>query len=161
MRRSQCPARKKMPCSYEAGHLDDHYNFLDGKWAQEVPTDAKEAAVYAHVERLRKLLARVTYPDNSWRVGVSGDSAFLQITYMEADVDAGGEPQEQHGRKWTVSQHATDSEIFQTALLAARTSAEHRVREHFLVDGLRVFGPHLDIEAMLMFVRQFAPSVRR
>lgn len=172
IRRSQCPARKRMACAFEAGHHDDHYNALDGRWQQEVPADVEQAKLYAHIERVRALLGRISYPETTWRVGVMGDGAFLQLTYMEQDVDAppavgnvgaysAPAPRvPQHGRKWHVSQHATDSEIFQTALKAALTSAEHRVREHFLVDGLRVFGPHLDIEAMLMFVRQFAPKVR-
>ncbi len=40
------------------------------------------------------------------------------------------------------------SEVVQTALLCALTSAEHRVREHFLYKGERVFGPHFDIEGL-------------
>lgn len=168
LRRSQCTARKRHACVYDAGHAGDHYNALDKQWTQEVSSDAERDKLYAHVERVRALLQRITYPDNGWRVGVMGDSAFIQITYEEADVDTDARTYSapaprvpQHGRKWPISQHATNSEIFQTALKAAVTSAEHRVREHFLVDGIRVFGPHLDIEAMLAFARMNLPAVRK
>ena len=51
-------------------------------------------------------------------------------------------------RKWLLSSHMTRSELAQTALKCVLTSVEHRVREHFLYRGERVFGPHFHVEAL-------------
>lgn len=101
------------------------------------------------------LTTRVTYPDHGWIVGTNGTNGFfIQIAYLEVDVDKpGSPPEEQKGRKWLVSEHAVAGEVFQTMLKAALTSAEHRIREHMLVDGVRVFGPHMPIEKLIEFVK--------
>jgi hypothetical protein len=78
---------------------------------------------------------------------------FIQIEYDEVDIeDPSGPMQRQQGRKWFVSEFASESEVIQTMLKAALASAEHRTREWFLVDGKRIYGPHLDaneLSAML------------
>lgn len=106
-------------------------------------------------KELVALAARVTYPDHHWIVGTNGTNGFfVQIAYVETDVDKpDSQPEEQRGRKWLVSEHSVSSEVFQTMLKAAITSAEHRIREHMLVDGVRVFGPHLSIDKLLEFVK--------
>lgn len=48
-----------------------------------------------------------------------------------------------------ISEHATESEIVQTALKCILTSAEHNVREHFTYGGTLVFGPHINISKLL------------
>lgn len=104
---------------------------------------------------LVELVKRVTYPGHSWFVGTNGTNGFfVQLCYLEVDVDTiDGDPEEQKGRKWLVSEHAVAGEVFQTMLKAALTSAEHRIREHMLVDGVRVFGPHMPIEKLIEFVK--------
>ena len=54
----------------------------------------------------------------------------------------------QYTRKWPLSQYMVKSEVVQTALKCVLTSVEHRVREHFLYKGERIFGPHFDVEAL-------------
>lgn len=100
------------------------------------------------LERLNQIVGRVNYPGFRWRVDRMGNGFFIQIVYDEACIDTGA-MKEQHGRKWYVSKHATVSEALQTMLKAALTSAEHRVREHFLVDGVRAFGPHQSVEQLI------------
>lgn len=98
---------------------------------------------------IRAVLEEVGYPGHSFRVGaLAGGASFLQITYAEADVET-GQMEEQRGRKWFISEHATRGEVVQTALKAALTSAEHRVREHFTYKGERIFGPHFDLDALV------------
>ena len=60
-----------------------------------------------------------------------------------------GEPAQQHTRKWLLSEHMTRSEIVATCLKCVLTSEEHEAREDFLYKGQRIFGPHLDVEALL------------
>lgn len=53
------------------------------------------------------------------------------------------------GRKWYLSEHMTKSEVVQTALMAALTAEEHECREFFRYKGKRIFGPHIDIYALM------------
>lgn len=104
------------------------------------------------LEHLREIVGRVTYPGFTFRTDRMDDGFFVQIQYREVDVDT-GKLADQHGRKWYVSKHATVSEAVQTMLKAAITSAEHRVREHFLVDGVRAFGPHMSVDQLVAAAR--------
>ena len=100
------------------------------------------------VFRISEHLAEVHYPEHSFVVGRMGDGFYLQIAYVEPDIET-GLPANQRGRKWYVSAHATRGEVVQTALKAALASAEHRVREHFTYQGQRIFGPHFDLDALV------------
>lgn len=114
------------------------------------------------LEELKKICDRVRYPDHTVVVMERPDGFYVQMHYLEEDIDSSDkEPTVQTTRKWYVSRHATPSEVVQTLLKCALTSAEHRVREHFLVDGVRVFGPHLDIDQLVAFVRDNDPTSRR
>jgi len=57
--------------------------------------------------------------------------------------------EEHKGRKWLLSQHMTDSEIVQTALLAVLVCEEHEARERFRYRGAAIFGPHQDVEDLV------------
>lgn len=101
----------------------------------------------AEEERVRELLADVTFPGYRFRV-VTVHGAALQVEYDEPDVES-GVPAVQRGRKWYISSWATQGEVAQTALKAVLTSHEHRVREHFAWRGARVFGPHFDLDPLV------------
>jgi hypothetical protein len=53
------------------------------------------------------------------------------------------------GYKAYPSEHASDSEFIQMLLGMAIAYEQHEVREAFLVDGDRAYGPHIDVEALL------------
>lgn len=99
-----------------------------------------------------RVIKRISFPWCWFHVGMMGEGFYIQVRYNERDIKT-KEMTEQHGRKWYISPFSTESEVFQTGLKAVLTSAEHRVREHFLVDGVRVFGPHLDVDALIDFVK--------
>lgn len=105
----------------------------------------------------REVLDRVKFKDWLFHLAEEGPRLWLQVRYLEADVD--GDPRNpedleiQHGRKWVVSRHATPSELVQTAFKAVMTSMEHQAREHFLYRGARVFGPHFDVEKLVALCR--------
>lgn len=105
------------------------------------------------IETVQAIVDRITYPMRGFLVERNGNGMYVQVAYHERDVtDPRGDAApllEQRGRKWIVSPFATDSEIFQTCLAAALASAEHQVREHFLVDGQAVYGPHMDVNALV------------
>lgn len=99
---------------------------------------------------LQAILFRITFQDWHFKMGQMGDGFFIQSRFLASDTE-GGIPTRswQSGRKWYVSPHSTESEVIQTALKAILTAVEHEAREQFLVDGKAIFGPHLDVEALL------------
>jgi len=105
------------------------------------------------VDEIRKIVSDIDFLDRTFVLQQKGDGYLLQIRYFEACVDT-GKLMEQHGRKWYISPHATTSEIVQTALKACITSMEHVVREHFTYKGERVFGPHHDVEALVVLAKE-------
>lgn len=62
--------------------------------------------------------------DRTFRVEPMGKGYFLQIAYMEADIDT-GVVELQKARKWYVSGYSTETEIVETAFKACRVSMEH------------------------------------
>jgi hypothetical protein len=101
-------------------------------------------------DRLLALVERVNYrKDYYFLVGITDGMKYpyLQIAHLRPDSIT-GEIDWGRGGKAYISQHATDSEIFQTMLGLAKAYEEHEAREFFLVDGKRVFGPHITTTAL-------------
>jgi hypothetical protein len=102
-----------------------------------------------NVEEMRELVQTITYPDYNFEVTEdSRGSVYLRATYLEADIVT-KKPELQYTRRWLLSPAMVKSEIVQTVFKCVMTSAEHRVREHFKYRGARVFGPHLDVDALV------------
>lgn len=99
------------------------------------------------INEVRAIVSNIRYLDYQFVILEKNGLMFLQGRYIEPDIQT-NDPTDQHTRKWYISEHMVVSEIVQTALLCVLTSAEHRVREHFLYKGKRVFGPHFDVEAL-------------
>lgn len=104
-----------------------------------------------HLDRIRAVLARITYkPGYRIRVARTGGRPWLQI--VAHLLDAAGDPTfavAQHGGKVWLSDHMVDGEIVQAAFGAFRAFEEHECREWFLYRGRRIFGPHINPEALL------------
>lgn len=83
----------------------------------------------------------------------SHNGYLIQIQYEDKDVDT-GKVELQKGRKWYISAHAVDSEIVRTAFLACLQSMEHIARENFEFDGVRIFGPHFDVDALVKIAQR-------
>lgn len=64
------------------------------------------------------------------------------------------------GRKWTISDHMTRSEVVQTIFKALLTWWEHEVRESFKYMGQAIFGPHIDVLQLVELVATTATDVR-
>ncbi len=60
-----------------------------------------------------------------------------------------GEPGTGRGGKKYLSPHATRSELAQTALGLFLAYEEHEAREFFRYDGVQVYGPHIDVLALV------------
>lgn len=110
------------------------------------------AARQALYERVWRLVSRVSYRDESdyiFKVGQTDGMKYpyIQLQHLRPDAVTGEMGWGQGGKAY-ISEFATDSEIFQTMFGLAKAYEEHEVREFFLVDGARVFGPHIDTMAL-------------
>lgn len=56
---------------------------------------------------------------------------------------------EQKSGKYYISPYATKGEVVQKCLLACIQFMEHEVRENFKYKGLRIFGPHISLDALI------------
>lgn len=90
----------------------------------------------------------------------SGGALYLQAMYVAPDITT-GELEAQYTRKWQLSQHMTKSEFVQTVFKCCLTSYEHRAREAFLYRGVRVYGPHFDVEALVALAKAGMHDVRQ
>lgn len=93
------------------------------------------------------LLARVEFGNWQFHVLMDGDRPYLQLRF-KACCSVTGHQLHQHGRKWFLSPFMTDSEVIATAFKATMTAMEHETRERFLFKGKKIFGPHIDVDAL-------------
>lgn len=106
-----------------------------------------------HLERVRHLVELITYRPESYRVEVDIDRAdpagrvFIQVLHDRPDAFTGVMGEGKGGKRY-LSPHQTDSEIVRTVFSACLAYEEHEVREFFQYRGKRVFGPHIDVEAL-------------
>jgi hypothetical protein len=117
-------------------------------------TDSKERLFSGRVSRLA---LRLKLPEN-FRFAVERDQEFLnreglgrvyvQVICWRRDVVT-GEMGEGKSGKVFLSRHMTDTEVFHALFSAYRGYFEHEARETFEVDGVRIFGPHIDVTALL------------
>ena len=110
-------------------------------------------------QRVEDTLAQIKYKNWSFIVlddrenSVYPDARmFLQVQFPSIDFVTGME-EVQKGRKWMLSPHMTQSEIVTTALKAVLTAEEHEARENFRYRGAMIFGPHIDVNALAVFVK--------
>lgn len=97
-------------------------------------------------EEVTEILNEITYKDWTFRLveETASGGSLLSVSFKDEDGCVW------NGRKWYISRHMTKSEIVQTALKAVLTAEEHEAREKFLYKNTAIFGPHLDVETLLM-----------
>jgi len=110
------------------------------------PLKTKDGSTYE--TQFNQWLIDVAYPDYHFAVRTNGrGDLYLQAWYNEADIYT-GVVCPQYTRRWYLSIRMVKSEFIQTVLKCILTSAEHRVREHFKYQGMRVYSPHHDVDAL-------------
>lgn len=100
------------------------------------------------MDEVRAIVENVKFMDRTFRLGPMGHGYFLQVEYMEADIDT-GVVEKQRARKWYVSPFSTETEVVETAFKACRVSMEHVLKEHFTYRGRRVYSPHFEVGARI------------
>lgn len=108
----------------------------------------------AFIKCVQEILDLIDYrpKDYRWRVEVDNEDpdgrVFLQLQHYRPDTFT-GEMRWGGGGKSYLSPFMTTSEIVRRALGAAIAYEEHEVREEFKYRGVRIFGPHIDVEALV------------
>lgn len=100
-----------------------------------------------NLDTVRAILFGISYKDWRFLAAERGGEMYLQIGWD----DPGEGPQT--SRKWFLSRHMTKSEVVTTALKAVLTAEEHEARERFRYDGVRIFGPHISVDALVGLAR--------
>lgn len=102
------------------------------------------------LSNLSAIVADVTVP-YGWRLKAfdRNGTLFLQVACDSDRCNVTNAETSWSGRKWFVSPHSCESEVVQTCFKAVLTAAEHETREKFLYRGAMIFGPHMDVNALL------------
>lgn len=102
-------------------------------------------------ERAQEILAQVKFLGYAFRiVGDFQRSAYLQAVFDAPCNVQGGADTTQTTRKWLLSRYMGPSELVQTAFKCVLTSIEHEAREQFTYKGAAIFGPHFDVERLVL-----------
>lgn len=101
------------------------------------------------LSELRTLTRTVKYKD--WVFAVSktkGGDLYVQVQFRAWDNKLGA-IEEQHGRKWYISNYAVRSEVIGTLFKAVITAEEHEARETFTYRGQAIFKTHYNVDALV------------
>ena len=110
------------------------------------------------VQRLHEIADMVELGDN-FHIVVAQDHEipegrmYFQIKFWRKDVIT-KEMGWGYGGKAYLSPHATRNELVQTIFGLYKSYWEHEARESFLYRGRRVFGPHMDVDAVWTVARK-------
>lgn len=106
----------------------------------------------------------IRYKDWAFRVYKENHRPYLQLEWWANDTSNSPyrdrNPSLQKSRKWYLSPFMTKSEFVQTCFKAVLTAEEHEAREIFTYKGQAIFGPHLDVDALVEFTRN-TPEAKR
>lgn len=94
----------------------------------------------------------------NWKYNLVGaiDGDYLQITFYADPGDDFYEVTKQFARKWRLENGYTVSDIIKVAFMATLAAEEHEAREEFKYKGVSVFGPHLDVDALVDLAKKKA-----
>lgn len=101
-------------------------------------------------ERLKEIVSQIELGMNCQvRIGYSAERGdhFVQIQCWRMDVITKKEGWGFGGKGWP-SPHSTRNEIVQMIFGLYKGYWEHEARENFTYRGRRVFGPHMDVDAI-------------
>ena len=81
--------------------------------------------------------------------GSHGTQIWVQVGSERPDCNNPNLIEIGKGGKAYISEHATDDEIVKKVLGLCLAYVEHEMREGFYYKGVRCFGPHISLEAMI------------
>jgi hypothetical protein len=125
---------------------------MGGIYDQQIDGLLKAERSFRHYPSLAELLGwskQIEYKPG-WQISVEhlGWVGYgLRVVFYAMSSVTGIEDM-QYGRLWHMPISVTKSQFFMTALKAILTAEEHEAREFFKVNGIAVFGPHVDVDKL-------------
>ena len=106
----------------------------------------------SHRPRFLDIISEIEFRDWRFAIGEYNDAPgrFHLVIEFEERCIVSGELKTQRSRKWLLSEHMTRGEVVQTAWLAVQTALMHEARESFKYRDRLIFGPHFDLDALVM-----------
>lgn len=100
-------------------------------------------------DRLTALKRRININRKGYGLSTGMDEVgiYVMITCLRRDTYTGQVSEGQGGRRY-LNPKMTDDQIIRLTFGALMAYDEHEDREAFEVDGVKVFGPHITIEAL-------------
>lgn len=108
------------------------------------------------LQTISDLVKKITYKDWTIKILVKDDGFLLQPIFNAPDQYS-KQMEEQHCRKWYVSQHSCDSEIIRTCYLAIQQGEMHELSENFMFNGQRIYNPHLNLKRLADIIEHAGP----
>lgn len=100
------------------------------------------------LERLEKLVGKISFRDYQFLVMGKGDGFLLQIQFVARDNFRPNRVEIQRCRKWYISSNSCRGEVIRTAWKAVEAAVLHEAQEQFLYKGRAIYDPHLDPDAV-------------
>lgn len=127
---------------------DITYAQIDSDYSLNLEYRTLQKTLY---HRFNRLLNKVELRRQGYQF-IIGRTFGMKYPYLQLQVyrpDSTTHEMEWGGSgKAYLSEFMSDSEFFQCALGMAIAYEQHEVRELFFVDGVRVYGPHIDWQAL-------------
>lgn len=106
-------------------------------------------SVFGFRDRVRRIVGTIDYrPDYRYDVDCDGGGVYVELLHWRPDALDGHMAWGRSGRRY-LSEDITVSQIVRTLFGLALGYEEHEVREFFRYRGKQVFGPHIDVEALV------------
>lgn len=100
-------------------------------------------------DRVRAIAQHVDYrPDYEWEIEQTDGGVYVELLHWRPDALDGHMDWGRSGRRY-LSPDMTISQIVRALFGLALGYEEHEVREFFRYRGKQVFGPHIDVEALV------------
>src|SRR5215467_3075651 len=115
----------------------------------ELDVDPRSYTLYSRVENLASAIGVERDRLYSLEIGfTANNSVYIQVLCERPDTYT-GEYGTGRGGIRIINPGQSDSSIVRTIFAAFLAYEEHEVREAFTYKGKRIFGPHLDIDALV------------
>lgn len=102
------------------------------------------------LESVKTIVANCSFNDWTFFVGLDPENdnrIYVQVLFKDKDRIT-GEDSIQRCRKWYLSAHMVNSEVVRTAFKAVEAAVIHETQEAFKYRGVRVYNPHMDLDAL-------------
>jgi hypothetical protein len=106
-----------------------------------------KSLVKAHENKVRNVLADLSYEDWVLHVGVRAGMVYISAKFI-APCSKTGNIETHQTRRWLIRPDAEEMEIVQTAFKCIITALEHEAREKFAYRGRAILGPHQSLAVL-------------